>query len=139
MTFIEGLLMTRKEREILRSDYPKLLISKRDLEYAKKYLEPETKLVYLLPNYIDYDCRRRIDLDRAFSKRNSSGELRIAFIGNMSASHNTSAINNLIAGGCIQRWSELSIKLVVAGRMNYSIHEEFKKAGILVRPDPDDI
>jgi len=139
VTFIEGLLMTRKEREILRSEYPKLLISRRDLVYAKKYLEPETKLVHFLPNYIDYKCRRSVDLAQTFIKKNSSDVLKIAFIGNMSASHNTSAINNLIEGGCIQKWSDLSIKLVVAGKMNYSVHEDFKKAGIIVRPDPVDI
>lgn len=139
VTFIEGLLMTKKEREILRSDYPKLLISRRDLEYAKKYLEPEAKSIFLHPNFVDYDCRRRIDLAQAFQKRDSPCGLKIAFIGNMSASHNTSAINNLIEGGCLEKWSASSVKLVVAGKMSYSIHEKYRKAGIIVRPDPDDI
>lgn len=132
ISFIEYILMKSYEKKIMASSVKKILISNRDLKFAREQFK-QVNNTFFLPNYIG-SFHSSGNNNRLTSS--SSKPCNICFIGNMLASHNSASISYLLSVGFANLLHMVGVNLVVAGRMSTQQIHYYESHNIIVRPNP---
>ena len=138
---IEYFLIRNKEKFLLKKEFPKLLVSKRDYDFAINNLDGCESNLYFLPNHIKHFNTRKI-LEKAkekINRRKINDEFKICFIGNMKAQHNHSAIVSIIKSKIIPKLQNKNINLTIIGNMNKMQAYFYQKNDIKVIINPKNL
>lgn len=138
---LEWPLIRRYEKQLLKTNFNKLFVSNRDIDFANKKLKGKKSTIFKLSNHIDefsLEEIKKISRDKIL-RRDKSKPYKVCFIGNMQAQHNQSSVKELTDLEFIEKLKSINCELYIVGRISDKQKKFYTCKGLKVIQNPKNI